>query len=314
MAKTYRASAPGSIMLFGEHAVLRNKLALVAAVSKRISVKLTPRLDNRIIINSNLGNYETSLDNFENNSLFKFVLTSIEHHLSLAPTGFDLEISSELSHQVGLGSSSAVVVATLHCLMQWLINTIDTKILFYDARNIIQEVQGCGSGADVAASVYGSIIAYRAENLELEKISFQPEFTLKYSGYKTATPIVIEKVNNLIKNDPEKYKIIFDKMEQCVIKAKKAFEQKDLNLIGELMQEHNNYQKLLGTSDQTLESLISQVIIQDNIYGAKISGSGLGDCIVALGKTGKTGKITPKEIIPINLSSEGVRCEGEYNN
>ena len=32
----YTASAPGSMMLFGEHAVLRGKQAIVAAVNKRI--------------------------------------------------------------------------------------------------------------------------------------------------------------------------------------------------------------------------------------------------------------------------------------
>lgn len=309
--KSYRASAPGSIMLFGEHAVLRDKLAIVAAVNKRIAVKLTPRPDDQINIVSNLGEYKTSLNKFENQNLFKFVLTSIKHHINLIPTGFNLHITSEFSHQVGLGSSSAVVVAVLHCLMQWLINKIDTNVLFLEARNIIRAIQGCGSGADVAASVYGGSLAYRQENpLEIEKLDFLPEISLIYSGYKTPTPDVIKKINLLEKNQPEHYKEIFNLMDQCVLQAKSAFAHKDLVLIAELMTKHQHYQKLLGTSDNTLEKLIAELLAQKNIMSAKISGSGLGDCIVTLGKIKPNINISG-ELIPVKLSLEGARCESE---
>lgn len=309
--KSYGASAPGSIMLFGEHAVLRDKLAIVAAVNKRITVKLTPRPDDQINIFSTLGEYKTNLNKFKNQNLFKFVLTSIEHHISLIPTGFDLHITSEFSHQVGLGSSSAVVVAVLHCLMQWLINTIDTKILFFDARNIIREIQGCGSGADVAASVYGGSLAYRQENpLEIEKLNLLPDISLVYCGYKTPTPDVINKVNLLENSQPEQYIKIFNLMDQCALKAKNAFMHKDLALIAQLMKEHQHYQKLLGTSDNTLEKLITESLAQENIMSAKISGSGLGDCIVTLGEI-KTKTNISGEIIPVKISLEGARCESE---
>ena len=62
MATTYKFSAPGSIMLMGEHAVLRNQLAIVGAVDKRMTVTLTPHENNRIEIYSSLGNYHTTLD------------------------------------------------------------------------------------------------------------------------------------------------------------------------------------------------------------------------------------------------------------
>ena len=52
-----KASAPGSLMLMGEHAVLHGKKALVCAIDQRISVSLTPREDARISIVSALGEY-----------------------------------------------------------------------------------------------------------------------------------------------------------------------------------------------------------------------------------------------------------------
>ena len=50
--KTLRVSAPGSLMLSGEHAVLRDYPALVAAVDKRIFIELSPLGKNHIIIES----------------------------------------------------------------------------------------------------------------------------------------------------------------------------------------------------------------------------------------------------------------------
>ena len=43
MKGVYTASAPGSLMLFGEHAVLHGHAALVAAVDRRVTVTLRPR-------------------------------------------------------------------------------------------------------------------------------------------------------------------------------------------------------------------------------------------------------------------------------
>ena len=49
----FKASAPGSLMLLGEHAVLHGKPALVGALDKRITVTLTPMRHDRIEIISN---------------------------------------------------------------------------------------------------------------------------------------------------------------------------------------------------------------------------------------------------------------------
>ena len=46
------ASAPGSIMITGEHAVVYGHKAIVAAVEQRISVTLTPRQDDQVRITS----------------------------------------------------------------------------------------------------------------------------------------------------------------------------------------------------------------------------------------------------------------------
>ncbi|MDD2236061.1 MAG: galactokinase family protein, partial [Kiritimatiellae bacterium] len=51
-------SAPGTLMLMGEHAVLRGAPALACAVDQRIQVDLQCRRDGRLRIESALGTYE----------------------------------------------------------------------------------------------------------------------------------------------------------------------------------------------------------------------------------------------------------------
>src|SRR5438045_3958935 len=72
-----RASAPGSLMLLGEYAVLHGQHALVCAIDKRMTVTLSPRDDKKILIESALGHYETTLSDLKLVSPFRFVLATL---------------------------------------------------------------------------------------------------------------------------------------------------------------------------------------------------------------------------------------------
>lgn len=307
MANSYKFSAPGSIMLMGEHAVLRNQLALVGAVDKRMTVTLTPLENKRIEIHSSLGNYHTTLDELSIARPFQFVLTAIQRYQSQLPMGFRLEIKSEFSSKVGLGSSAAVVVATLACLMQWLEISWDLQQLFLNARSIIQHVQGRGSGADVAASVFGGILAYRTEPLFIEKSDNLFDIALLYTGYKTATPEVIRRVDARVSADPEKYAALFKEMGHYSEKAWKAINEKNWGLLGKMMQQHQEAQVMLGVCDETSTQFLSLLNQHPQVMSAKISGSGLGDCLLAL----VTSEFQWKHPNFINaaLSTQGVLCE-----
>lgn len=293
-ASSYSASAPATIMLFGEHAVLHHKLALVAAVDQRLTVTLAPREDREVHLISALGEYHTTLDHLNISAPFHFVLTCIDYFLPSLITGMNLTITSSFSSTVGLGSSAAVVAATTHCLMQWLEHQGD---LFTIAQQIVQRVQGCGSGADVAASIYGGVIAYRIEPLCIEPLNVHPQITLIYAGYKTPTPEVIRLVQE--RNSTEKLTHLYEQIDMCVQQAKQALRDKDLDTLTSLMAEHHAYQQALGVSDAILDLIVQEHAAQ----GAKISGSGLGDCVLVLGHITQSKHGT---VIPIQISPKGI--------
>lgn len=312
MAHTwYRSSAPGTLMLLGEHAVLHNKPALVAAIDKQISVTLIPRQDNIISIHSALGKIELKLDEIkdpQNNSIndhkiknFRFVLNALKYFqhytedfwqkkLTL-PSGFTLDIQSEFSSQIGFGSSAAVTVATIAALLAFGDNNIkkiniNKMSIFQMANFIIQKVQGIGSGADVAAAVFGGIIHYQQHPPYVLKTLSQkfPDLIAVYSGYKTPTIDVIQKVNGEYAKDPVTFDAIFEVIRYCVEKAVVAIEDQDWQQLGMLFNIQQGLMQALGVSTQLLDNLCYS--LRTHLLGAKISGAGLGDCIIGMASPG----------------------------
>ncbi|MCX7123412.1 MAG: hypothetical protein NTV32_07115 [Gammaproteobacteria bacterium] len=89
------ASAPATLMLMGEHAVLQGHRALVAAATPRLHVYVRPRFDRIVTIQSALGYDQADLDTLEIKAPFKFVFSIIDQ---IKPQqGFDLEIQSDFS-------------------------------------------------------------------------------------------------------------------------------------------------------------------------------------------------------------------------
>jgi len=282
--KQFEAKTPGSIMLMGEHAVLHGYPALVAAIDKHIHVMLSPHDTDSIVIHSTLGTYECKKNDVTPVAPFEFVLTAIKTYQTQLPSGFMLTIESECPDHLGLGSSAAVTVSTLSVLSQWIdINKINKINLLQKSIDVIRKVQGVGSGADACASIYGGVVYYKTNPLHVEPLSESPPISIMYSGKKESTQKVIAIVEKKRQENPEHYKNIFNAISQCCEKAKIAIQKKAWQTLGTLMQEHQTFMNQLDLNTPALQKSIDTLEQQDSIFGAKISGSGLGDCVVAIG-------------------------------
>lgn len=281
----FEASAPGSLMIMGEHAVLHDKLSLCAAVDQRVSIRLQARCDNNITLTSNaFSPHQTTLDNISIQKPYQFILGALIAHQPFMSQGCDIVIDADFSHTMGLGSSAAVTVAGVAVLRQWLNLPCDLPIIMQTARKIVRQVQGGGSGADVAASTFGAVVAYRQQDEMPVLLDILPVFTSVYCGYKTLTMDVIRKVTTAFAAAPEKLQQLFNQIDACVLQTLACWQQSDWQQVGLLMQQHFKFQQQLGVSDTALDHIIDKLQQQPGCYGAKISGSGLGDCVIALGE------------------------------
>lgn len=300
-----KASAPGSMMLLGEYAVLYGKPALVCAVDKRITVTLTPRHDTRVQIHSALlGDYAVELADIKIEKPFQFVLGALQHYQPKLKYGFNLHIESDFSDQVGLGSSAAVTVATLAALVTWLNIRVLPLDLVRQGRRIIRLVQGIGSGADVAASVYGGMVAYQAQTLAAEKMPAIHPLTAWYSGFKTPTVTAIHEVQTYFSAYPDLFKHLCNSIGQCAIEGIQHARHQQWEKLGEIFNLQQGLMESLKVSTPRMNDMIDTLRTQDTILGAKISGSGLGDCVIGLGQA-----LDDERNIPLAMTLQGVTCE-----
>ena len=284
--ESYRVKVPGSLMLFGEHAVLHGKQAIVCAINRYIEVTLLIKPGKTINITSaEFGEYSTSIDNLSINKPYDYALTAINQYAKKLKSGFDLYIRSDFPPNIGFGSSAAVTVAVLGILSLWLNKQpIDLKQLHKLALKTIRLVHGAGSGADVAASVFGGVVAYKIKSVKIEKLDIKLPLTAMYCGFKIPTYKVIAQVEARRAKFKNIFTNIYSLMDNCSKSAIEAIKNSDLNRLGELMNINQGLQDAIGVNNQALAELIFKLRADANIYGAKISGSGLGDCIVGLGR------------------------------
>ena len=305
-------------MILGEYAVLHDQKAIVAAINQRIEARLIPRLDDQIVIDSNLGTLTfliSDLKTLQIPKYFSFVIAAIKRFQLDLKQGFDLKIKSDFASDLGLGSSAAVTVSVIAVLNDWIQSTQNFQWVFREALAVIREVQGMGSGADVAASVFGSCLLYHPNSTALvEKLKNFIPLTVIYSGSKTPTPQVIQQVNQLALEYPTLIEQLYRSIGDCVEAAVVAIKNEDWKQLGVLMNCQHELMKFLRVSTPLLEKIIDTLRQQSSVWGAKISGAGLGDCVIGVGSMETDPFVIealPRiaTIIPLTIDEQGL-CYG----
>lgn len=310
----FKASAPGSLMLLGEYGVLYGKRALVCAVDKRVTVVLTPRQDFRIEIYSSLhGHYATELSQLTIEKPFQFVLGAVKYYQTKLKQGCNIEVTSEFSDRVGLGSSAAVTVATLAAILTWLNVRTSAIELVRLGRLVVRQVQGVGSGADIAAAVQGGMVGYQAQPLLAEKISHTHPLTVLYAGFKTPTVEAIRQVQQHFTQHHDLLRAISHSIGQCAVAGMVAVRKEEWATLGRVMNIQQGLLESLGVNLPVLRAMVEDLRNQPGIVGAKISGSGLGDCVVGLGACRDeyyyAGEQQGVQRIPVAMTLQGVQSE-----
>jgi phosphomevalonate kinase len=183
------ALAPGKVILSGAYAVLYGAPAIVTAVDRYVSADASRTTD--------------------------FVTPEVRAALGDAPAPyFDASALREANRKLGLGSSAAILVASLAARHPDWLATPETKTqLFQTALRAHRKAQGGGSGVDVLASVYGGTSITRrqdvadASTLEHRAITLPPSLFIQVWACPTSaeTRTLIARVAALRSADPERH-------------------------------------------------------------------------------------------------------------
>ncbi|MFB5625038.1 MAG: mevalonate kinase, partial [Nitrosopumilus sp.] len=126
-----KASAPGKVILFGEHFVVYGVKAILCAINKRVTVTSEKTDEKKISIKSNIGNLELVPNKSisEINSPLKPFYYLANKMIQNQNSGIEITVESNIPLGVGLGSSSACCVAGAASISNLFAHTPKEQIL-----------------------------------------------------------------------------------------------------------------------------------------------------------------------------------------
>lgn len=293
-------------MIMGEHAVVYGKPCIVTAVDSRIEVAIETTATKGI---------EYHTPGVSDTRFLDAAITNARKKWKIPPVGIRVTTKSGFSCTFGFGSSSAVTVACVHALAKAFSKTVNKKDIFSLAYSSVLDVQGVGSGFDVASAVYGGPIVYEKPGTRIEPLQNSADFVIGYTGVKADTVSLVKEVAKKYEAYTERMDRIFEAIGTLVEQAKTAWDKGDWETVGKFMNFNQEYLRDLGVSTQKLEDLIASAK-KAGAYGAKLSGAGGGDCMIALvsaeTKNAVVDAITDAggEVLPVGVHARGVFYTG----
>ena len=304
------ASAPGKIILFGEHFVVHGTKAILAAIDKRVTVTSTFTENKTIKVNSQLGTLEVPISSSHEEVKSEFrpfvYLANKIINSEQNANGLEITIDSDIPIGVGLGSSSACCVAAAASISE-LFNELSSEEILKMSIEAEKTIFPDTSGADCTVCTYGGMIEYPS----VEKIdnTFDLNLLIANSMIPHNTKNSVEKVNKFKENDEERFSQLCDLETKLIDEVITAMKNNDATTFGLKMSENQKYLEEIQISNDTLRDMISS--LEEISLGTKITGAGDGGCIIALVKDENMDKVSAllpkdKEYFSAKIDTKGV--------
>lgn len=337
-----KASAPGKVIIIGEHAVVYGEPAIIAAIGKRTyseaekSIKCR-YMDSRWNVDL-VFTIEEALSTMKKadeiwkicsekkdfTELLQFIKRDGFINYRKAVFGimikkmkinecFTIKIKSDVPVGSGLGSSSSLAVAVTKSVSELFKKNISNEAINDIAYEMEKLIHGNPSGGDNAASCFGGLLWFEKgkeiKSLE-KKVPYELEnFVLVYTGPpKKTTGELVQAVRNLDENYRNKRIKEIGKMTSKILNALKK---KDFKKMKEIINKTQHNLSELGVSTPVIDK-IAKAVIEIN-GAAKLCGAGGGGIMLCWyedkSKLIKTIKSLGYEPIETELGAEGVRTE-----
>ncbi len=297
------ASAPGKVILFGEHFVVYGVKAILCSIDKRVTVTSSTSPEESITIKSTLGNLTIPISEpYEDNSPLKpfaFIAKKMIREFD-KKSGLEITIKSDLLPGIGLGSSSACCVAAAAS-----ISNLFTKLSKEEVRKLAIDAEKTifknTSGADCTVCTYGGIIEYDKKS-GFKQLTTNSDFSLVIANSMTphSTDVVANKVKEFREENPQVFSSLCNDESKLIEKVNSSLSKNNLNQLGQIMSENQNYLEKIGVANDKLRTMIR--IAKETSFGSKITRAGGGGCIIAL-----VDKSNYEQTIS-NLKSNNLEC------
>jgi mevalonate kinase len=286
----FTASAPGKVILFGEHAVVYGRPAIavpVVELKARAVVSADPHsLTGQVHINAPDVGLDALLDKLPEThplaAAMKAVLAALG--LSRSPACL-LRVTSSIPVASGLGSGAAVSVALIRAYSAFLGQPLPDEKVSALAFEIEKLHHGTPSGIDNTVITFARPVYFQRKpgGPTIETFSFTQPFQIVIgdTGVYSPTAVSVAAVRSAWQAETERYERLFDEIGNIARAARKAIEAGKPAELGPLMDENQDFLRQIGVSSPELERLV-QAAKDAGALGAKLSGGGRGGNMIAL--------------------------------
>ena len=292
----FTATAPGKIILFGEHAVVYGHPAVAAPVNKvraRATVIANPADETgEIFIQAPDIGVDTSLATLSPEHPLAKTIYLLLNLLAISHLpACTVRITSTIPVASGLGSGAAVSVAMLRSLSAFLGHPLADKDISSLTFEIEKIYHGTPSGIDNTAITFSRPIYY-IKGQPIQFLNVLQPFTIVIgdTGIASPTSTTVGDVRHLWQANPERYEAIFDSIGQIASSARQLIEKGQADQLGPLMDQNHSLLQDLGVSCPELDHLIT-IAHQAGALGAKLSGAGHGGNMITLTSPENAAKI-----------------------
>jgi mevalonate kinase len=286
------ASAPGKLILCGEHAVVYHQPAIavpLSGVRARARVETAPPGSGIIINAADLGKQWTAAD-APDDPLSELALATLRD-LEMPPADLTITLTSTIPIAGGMGSGAAVATALVRGLISWAGQRLPPAELSALVYRCEQRYHGTPSGIDNTVIAYERPIWFVRHPARgktplpptIEPISLATPLTLVIgdTGKRCETRLPVGEVRRRWQADPQRYEPIFAQVGRLVGRMRDVLAEGDIACLGPMLNTNQTLLEQMGVSSPELEHLI-EAARGAGAAGAKLSGGGWGGVMLAL--------------------------------
>lgn len=286
------ATAPGKLILFGEHAVVHGQPAIAVpfpALEARAVAGPNPEGPGLYIIAANLGRtLVVRAEPADDEPALCIAARLVLDDLGVPPPDLQILLSSTIPIAGGFGSGAAATTALLRALSVAVGQPLALEKLNAHVYEIEKLYHGTPSGIDNTVIVYGQPVYFvRGQPIETFAIGAPLHFVVADTGIQAPTHETVGDVRKLYHAEPERVGAIFARIGRIAEAARAAIEQGDVLTLGPLMQENHTLLRELTVSSTLLDNLAAAAL-GAGAWGAKLSGGGRGGNLITLVPPGAT--------------------------
>jgi mevalonate kinase len=279
------ASAPGKIILFGEHAVVYGRPALAVPVTQvQAVVRVEPGTRPGFWVEAPDVHLSAELSSLAPNHPLRAAINLVLSMFGLgSPPACRLHITSTIPIASGLGSGTAVSVAIIRALSAFLGQPFPDEQVNALAFEVEKLHHGTPSGIDNTVVTYTRPVFFvRGQPLETFSVGAPLTLVIGDSGLPAPTRDSVAAVRLLWESDRPRWEQVFDRIGELARGARRLIEDGgDLPGLGAVMDLNHALLQELTVSCPELDRLVDAARLAGAL-GAKLSGGGRGGNMLAL--------------------------------